>query len=140
MPHDLLILKKQGKRQTYAQETVLCIQDEFINISNNLEYVTKVVQRNNIKPNNIPNEKTVTPPKAVHNIKKIVSVVGMIRVNWNEVKNHQVDHAKNKYDARKELLAKGNSFADARIRYAIFHIQCKLGILISKLGSITETW
>ena len=39
-------------------------------------------------------------------MKKIASTICKMNINWNTVKNHQVDHMKNKNDARKETFAK----------------------------------
>ena len=47
---------------------------------------------------------------------------------------------KNKGDARRETLAKANAFGDARIRYAIYYIHCRMGIPPSKLRAITKAW
>ena len=48
-------------------------------------------------------------------------------------------HEKNKGDARREVLAKGPSYAEACVRYAIYHINCRMGIPSQKL-KITEAW
>ena len=71
----------------------------------------------------------------------VISIEALkVHINWNEVRNHQAGHAKNKYDARKEVLAKGNAFTDARIIFAICHMHCKVGIQLSKLCFIPEAW
>ena len=48
-------------------------------------------------------------------------------------------HEKNKGDARREVLAKGPTYAEARVRYGILHINSRMGIPINKLP-ITEAW
>ena len=77
----------------------------------------------NIKPNHIVEPKENKKPKEEdfqHNRYK--------NVNWSEVRSHQNGHEKNKGDARRETVAKANAFGDARMRYAIFYIDCRMGI------------
>ena len=45
-----------------------------------------------------------------------------------------------KGDARREVLAKSPAYADARIRYAIFYLHCRMGIHPQKLNKIPEVW
>ena len=56
-----------------------------------------------------------------------------------ETRTHSTGHEKNKGDARREVLAKGPSYAEARVRYAIYHLNCRMGIPSNKLR-ITEAW
>ena len=71
-------------------------------------------------------------------MEKIASTICINDVNWNEVRNHQVCHAKNKYEAKKEVLAKSNAFADATIQYALYFIHWKIAITVQKLYAIKK--
>ena len=72
-------------------------------------------------------------------MEKNASIIGIKSINWSEVRNHASGHEKVKGDARREVLAKSPAYAEARVRYAIFYLTCRMGIDPSKLR-ITEAW
>ena len=75
----------------------------------------KLVQKNNIKPNNIIEPKETKRQKPAADMEKITSTIGIKHVNWSEVRNHASGHEKNKGDARRETLAKANAFGYANV-------------------------
>ena len=84
------------------------------------KYVEHLVAINNIKPNHIITTETTKRPKIAADMEKIASV-------------------KIKGDARRETLAKSTAYAEARVRYAIYHLNYKMGINPTRL-KITEAW
>ena len=128
------------KKQTWAQITALEILDEIMNEEDPAAYVEKLLVKNNGKPNHIHEPKENRRPKVATDKEKIARTIHIKNINWNEARNHQVGHMKNKADARRETLAKANAYEDTRIRYAIYLLHCKLGIAPSKQRTITEAW
>ena len=72
-------------------------------------------------------------------MEKIASVIGIKNINWSETRTHAMGHEKNKGDAGREVLAKVPTYAEARVRYAIYHLNSRMGIATHKL-KITEAW
>ena len=72
-------------------------------------------------------------------MEKIASVIGIKNITWSETRTHASGHKRVKGNARREVLDKSPAFAEARVRYAIYHLTCRMGISPDKLR-ITEAW
>ena len=70
--------------------------------------------KNNIRPNHIHEPKENRQPKVAPDMEKITSIIGIKNINWNEVRNHQIGHMKNKAEAWRDTLAKDKVFEEAR--------------------------
>ena len=70
----------------------------------------------------------------------MASGIGIANINWNNVCNDQAGHAKNTNEAEKEVRAKSNAFAEARIKFAVVKIHCNPCVPIVKLRTITHAW
>ena len=73
-------------------------------------------------------------------MENIASVIYIKNITRSETRNHASGHEKIKSDARKEILTKSPAYANARNRYAIFYLHCRMNIHPSKLYKITEAW
>ena len=94
---------------------------------------------NNIKPNHVITTEAPKQPKVAADMEKKASVIGIKNITWNETRTHASGHEKIKGKARREVLAKFPTYADARVRYAIFYLTCRMGIHPTKL-KITKAW
>ena len=92
-----------------------------------------------MKSNHVIKPEAPKKPKVAADMEKISSVIGIKNINWSETRTHATGHEKNKGDARREVLAKGPAFAEARVKYAIYHLNRRMGINPSRL-KITEAW
>ena len=133
--------QEKPKERTWADVSKLNIPTEVMETKDPREYAQKVASLNKIVPNHIPEERpeAARKPKVAADMEKIANVIGIKNINWSETRTHAVGHEKNKGDARREVLAKGPTYAEARVRYAILHINSRMGIPINKLP-ITEAW
>ena len=104
----------------------------------NGKYVEWLMVVNNIKPNHVIASEAPKKPKVAADMEKIASVIGIKNITWSETRTHASGHEKIKGDARREVLAKSPVYAEAQVRYAIYHLTCRMGIFPDKLR-ITES-
>ena len=133
--------KNDKQEQSWADIMKLNIPNEVKEVKDPQEYAQRVAAINNIVPNHVHEEsnRSVGRPKVDADMEKIASVIGIKNINWSETRTHAVGHEKNKGDANREILAKSRTFAEARVRYAILHLNAKMGIPFNQLP-ITEAW
>ena len=119
----------------------LNIPNEVMEVKDPQEYAQQQASINKIVPNHIPEENTevAKKPKVAADMEKIASVIGIKNINWSETRTHAVGHEKNKGDATREVLAKSQTYAEARVRQAILYLNSRMGIPINKLP-VTEAW